>query len=73
MKDFTSAPPGGATDSISILGMTCASCFGRVERAIAKVPGVFSASVNLATERAELRYAAEPVRTAVIAAIRDTG
>ena len=73
MKDFTSAPPSGAIDSISILGMTCASCVGRVERAIAKVPGVFSASVNLATERADVHYAAEPVREAVIAAIRETG
>jgi len=73
MKDFTSAPPSGAIDSISILGMTCASCVGRVERAIARVPGVLSASVNLATERADVRYAAEPVREAVIAAIRETG
>jgi Cu+-exporting ATPase len=73
MKDFATTPPGGTTDSISILGMTCASCVGRVERAIEKVPGVFSASVNLATERAEVRYAATPVRDAVIAAIRDTG
>jgi len=73
MKDFTSAPPSGTIDSISILGMTCASCVGRVERAIAKVPGVFSASVNLATERAEVRYDAEPVREAVVAAIRETG
>ena len=73
MKDFATRPPGGATDSISILGMTCASCVGRVERAIAKVPGVALATVNLATERAEVRYAAAPVRDAVIAAIRDTG
>ncbi len=73
MKDFTSAPPSGAIDSISILGMTCASCVGRVERAITKVPGVTSAAVNLATERAEIRYTAAPVREAVIAAIRETG
>ena len=73
MKDFATTPPGGTTDSISILGMTCASCVGRVERAIEKVPGVFSASVNLATERAEVRYAATSVRDAVIAAIRETG
>ncbi|MES2845132.1 MAG: heavy metal translocating P-type ATPase [Pseudomonadota bacterium] len=73
MKDFSAPPPDGAIDSISILGMTCASCVGRVERAIEKVPGVFSASVNLATERADVRYAAEPVREAVIAAIRETG
>ncbi|MEB0046858.1 MULTISPECIES: heavy metal translocating P-type ATPase [unclassified Pseudomonas] len=39
---------------LSIDGMTCASCAGRVERALAKVPGVSSVSVNLANERAHL-------------------
>ncbi|MDF5809794.1 heavy metal-associated domain-containing protein [Pseudomonas aeruginosa] len=32
--------------------MTCASCVGRVERALKKVPGVREVSVNLASERA---------------------
>ena len=41
--------------TLSIEGMTCASCVGRVERALADVPGVTSASVNLATERATIR------------------
>src|SRR5205823_14086883 len=35
-----------------VRGMTCASCVARVERAIRKVPGVTSANVNLATEKA---------------------
>lgn len=35
-----------------IEGMTCAACVRRVEKALAGVPGVISASVNLATERA---------------------
>src|SRR5471032_1591130 len=39
---------------LSIDGMTCASCVGRVERALNKVPGVKSVSVNLANERAHL-------------------
>ncbi|MHC8370112.1 heavy metal translocating P-type ATPase [Pseudomonas sp. MDT1-85] len=39
---------------LSIDGMTCASCVGRVERALTKVPGVKSVSVNLANERAHL-------------------
>jgi Cu+-exporting ATPase len=34
--------------------MTCASCVGRVERALAKVPGVRKAEVNLATEKASV-------------------
>ncbi|RYE54286.1 MAG: heavy-metal-associated domain-containing protein, partial [Hyphomicrobiales bacterium] len=38
--------------TLDIEGMTCASCVSRVEKALLKVPGVASASVNLATERA---------------------
>ncbi|MBN3814974.1 copper ion binding protein, partial [Paraburkholderia sp. Ac-20347] len=37
---------------LEIHGMTCASCAMRVEKALAKVPGVTRASVNLATEKA---------------------
>ena len=48
-------------DSICVLdlgvgGMTCASCVGRVERALKKVPGVEDASVNLATESARVTF-----------------
>jgi Cu+-exporting ATPase len=42
------------TLELSIDGMTCASCVGRVERALSKVPGVNSVSVNLANERAHI-------------------
>lgn len=41
---------------ISIGGMTCASCVNRVESALMKIPGVLSASVNLATEKALVKY-----------------
>ena len=41
---------------LGVQGMTCASCVGRVERALNKVEGVLDASVNLATERATVRY-----------------
>jgi P-type Cu+ transporter len=49
---------GGTEESLSlpIEGMTCASCVGRVERAIRQVPGVASVAVNLATERAEVTF-----------------
>lgn len=40
------------TRELVVSGMTCASCAGRVEKALAAVPGVARASVNLATERA---------------------
>ena len=42
---------------LSIGGMTCASCVGRVERALRKVPGVQDAAVNLATESARIQFA----------------
>ncbi len=41
---------------LPVRGMTCASCVGRVERALAKLPGVLEARVNLASETARLRY-----------------
>ncbi|WP_302476028.1 heavy metal translocating P-type ATPase [Thalassospira marina] len=40
--------------AFDIDGMTCASCSGRVEKALLKLPGVVSATVNLAMERADL-------------------
>ena len=45
-----------ATLDFAVQGMTCAACVGRVERALGKVDGVLSASVNLATERASVQY-----------------
>ncbi|OYW31979.1 MAG: copper-transporting ATPase, partial [Methyloversatilis sp. 12-65-5] len=39
---------------LNIAGMTCASCVARVEKALLRVPGVLSATVNLATESAEV-------------------
>ena len=43
---------------LAVDGMSCASCVGRVERALQGVPGVSAASVNLATERATVHGAA---------------
>ena len=45
--------------SLDIGGMTCASCVGRVEKALDKIPGVEAASVNLATEQAKIRINAD--------------
>src|SRR5215203_2332419 len=47
--------------TFSVTGMTCASCVGRVERTLEKVPGVLEASVNLANERATVEYLAGEV------------
>ena len=38
------------TYDLAIEGMSCAACVGRVEKALAKVPAVDRAAVNLATE-----------------------
>ena len=42
------------TADLQLGGMTCASCVRRVERALARVPGVLSSEVNLATSRARV-------------------
>jgi len=42
--------------SFRITGMTCATCAARVEKALSEAPGVSSASVNLASEKATVAY-----------------
>jgi Cu+-exporting ATPase len=49
--------------TFGVSGLTCASCVGRVERALTKVPGVLEANVNLANERATVEYLAGEVET----------
>ncbi|KGM51779.1 metal ABC transporter ATPase [Lysobacter concretionis Ko07 = DSM 16239] len=61
------------TVRFDVLGMSCASCVGRVEKALAKVPGVEAASVNLATESVEIRAGDEVAATALIDAVRAAG
>jgi Cu+-exporting ATPase len=59
---------------IAIGGMTCASCSGRVERALKKVPGVQEAAVNLATESARIVYAdGDQMQARLRRAVRDAG
>jgi len=50
--------PPSPTLRLAIASMHCAGCVGRVEAALAKVPGVTQVSVNLATERATVRGSA---------------
>jgi len=47
--------------TVKISGMTCAACAGRVQRAVGKLEGVASASVNLATEKLTVEF--DPQRT----------
>ena len=63
---------GGPTQELAILGMTCASCVGRVERVLAAVPGVARASVNLASGRATVQGAGVD-RQALVRAVEKAG
>ncbi|HLS58866.1 MAG TPA: copper ion binding protein, partial [Paracoccaceae bacterium] len=59
---------------LTIEGMSCASCVGRVERALRALPGVVEATVNLAAGTATVRLVAGTVTSArLIAAIGDAG
>ena len=63
------------TYELAVEGMTCASCVGRVERALSSVDGVAGARVNLATESAaiELAEGANPDREVLVAAVEAAG
>ncbi|HJV53028.1 MAG TPA: heavy metal translocating P-type ATPase [Noviherbaspirillum sp.] len=58
---------------LDIEGMSCASCVGRVEKALRKVDGVLDASVNLATESAHVRFAAGIASDALVKAVEKAG
>lgn len=58
---------------LAISGMSCASCVARVEKALAKVPAVQSASVNLATERAHVVLSGVVERSELERAVADAG
>ena len=68
MPDDTAA----RTIDLAITGMTCASCVSRVEKVLARVPGVEAAAVNLATERASVT-ASHPDLPALIRAVEKAG
>ncbi|KVL20029.1 copper-transporting ATPase [Burkholderia ubonensis] len=67
------AAPATAPIELEIEGMTCASCVARVEKALAGVPGVTRASVNLATERATVDAAAGVATAQLVDAVRQAG
>ena len=64
-------PPSEARFHVE--GMTCASCVGRVQRAIEAVPGVQAASVNLATETAEVTFGGAATPALIAEAIHKVG
>jgi Cu+-exporting ATPase len=69
----TTLEPSVGTLRFAIGGMTCASCSARVERALGRVPGVTSATVNLATEQASVSVRAGTEPRALVAAVEQAG
>lgn len=65
--------PRSHTFDLPITGMTCASCAGRVERALRKVPGVQVATVNLANERAHVEVSGQIDPAVLVAAVDKAG
>lgn len=64
----------GERTDLDVSGMTCAACVARIEKTLLKVPGVSEASVNLATESAQIRYATGTVRPSeLVAAVEAAG
>ncbi len=61
-------PAAEALARLEVEGMTCASCVGRVERALKAVPGVAAAEANLATRSARVRYTSGTTTPAALAA-----
>jgi Cu+-exporting ATPase len=59
--------------TFSVHGMTCASCVGRVEKAIKSVQGVASAPINLATEKASVHLLKGTAIETVAAAVATAG
>jgi Cu+-exporting ATPase len=78
MTAFEASPPIPRIETdrhvaIGVTGMTCAACAGRIERVLKRVPGVAAASVNLATEIAQVDGDARVTAAAVEAAIGKAG
>src|SRR5690606_23331248 len=70
--DPTPAIP--TTLDLGVSGMTCASCVGRVERALKKVEGVQEVAVYLATSSARIVYQpAGDAASRIRRAVRDAG
>jgi len=68
-----SPEPAGEDLRLPISGMTCASCVSRVEKALQSAPGVLSAEVNLASEKASVRALSGTTPDVLRKAVREAG
>jgi len=66
-------PAATSEVTLEIEGMSCASCVGRVDRALAASEGVLDVAVNLATETATIQYATNATDVATLIAIATDG
>ncbi len=79
LRALATAPIPTQTDAgdeltLPVLGMTCASCVNRIERFLNRADGVTSANVNLATERATVRFDPGRIdRAGIVATIESAG
>ncbi|MFW1734332.1 heavy metal translocating P-type ATPase [Acinetobacter sp. ULE_I001] len=73
MENRSTDRVSGLKSSLQIKGMSCASCVSRIETALKKVNGVTNASVNLATERADITSNTPIDREALIKAVEHAG
>ena len=76
MLGVMTAPPAETPTELSlpVVGMTCASCVNRIERFLNRADGVAEATVNLATERATVRFdPAQIDRSGIVATIEAAG
>ena len=76
MLETMTAPPldHAAELSLPVVGMTCASCVNRIERFLSRADGVAEANVNLATERATVRFDPALIdRAGIVATIEAAG
>jgi len=73
LSQFEKSLAHSISTEFEIEGMSCASCVSRVEKAIKALPGVDSASVNLATERASVTFKDAVDPASVLHAIEDAG
>src|SRR5438105_2883805 len=69
----TAPVPEHVSLSFPVDGMSCASCVGRVERALKALPGARDVAVNLATNRASLVLGGRAGPADAAAALADAG
>nr|WP_322597293.1 heavy metal translocating P-type ATPase [Enterococcus sp. HY326] len=61
------------TETFVITGMTCANCSARVEKELNSTPGVTTATVNLATEKATVQFAEDLSTEQIIGTVENIG